>query len=239
MARKDDHRPLDHDGVIVLLPLTNATRQPPCLIRGRPAGPVFLSGRRPGPACRPAATDLCPATGRARLGYDRARILFTRHTGWELHQLRHSAATHLGEQGIPVQLIMPRPGTATHAPRCGTSAPAPKPSQRSPPCSNLHADEAEQYLPTLRPGLSKGCPSLRSRPPQTSCRMWLPAAIEPGPTRDTPQSPTQPISFRYGCPASSPRRASPALGREDLAHRRGVRAHQPELTPEVSPHAHG
>jgi len=52
----------------------------PRLIRGRQAGPVFLSERRPGPARRPAARDLCPATGRARLGYDRARILFTRHT---------------------------------------------------------------------------------------------------------------------------------------------------------------
>ena len=29
-------------------------------------------------------------------------------------------------------------------------SPAPKPSLRSPPCSNLHVDEAEQYLPTLR-----------------------------------------------------------------------------------------
>ena len=45
-------------------------------------------GRRPGPARRPAARDLCPATGRARLGYDRARILFTRYTGRQLHQLR-------------------------------------------------------------------------------------------------------------------------------------------------------
>ena len=61
----------------------------PRLIRGRQAGPVFLSGRRPGPARRPAARDLCPATGRARLGYDRARILFTRYTGWQLHLLRH------------------------------------------------------------------------------------------------------------------------------------------------------
>ena len=35
----------------------------PRLIRGRQAGPVFLSERRPGPARRPAAQDLCPATG--------------------------------------------------------------------------------------------------------------------------------------------------------------------------------
>ena len=99
----------------------------PRLIRGRQAGPVFLSERRPGPACRPAAKDLCPVTGRARLGYDRARILFTRHTGWQLHQLRHSAATHLGEQGIPLQLIMAKtrhrnPRTAMRYVRPGAEA---------------------------------------------------------------------------------------------------------------------
>src|SRR6266550_6911806 len=99
----------------------------PRLTRGRQAGPVFLSGRRPGPACRPAARDLCPATGRARFGYDRARILFTQYTGWELHQLRHSAATHLGEQGIPLQLIMAKtrhrnPRTAMRYVRPGAEA---------------------------------------------------------------------------------------------------------------------
>ena len=99
----------------------------PRLTRGRQAGPVFLSERRPGPACRPAAKDLCPATGRARLGYDRARILFTRHTGWQLHQLRHSAATHLGEQGIPLQLVMAKtrhrnPRTAMRYVRPGAEA---------------------------------------------------------------------------------------------------------------------
>ncbi|MGE5155987.1 MAG: tyrosine-type recombinase/integrase [Betaproteobacteria bacterium] len=78
----------------------------PRLIRGRGSGPVFLATRRPPPARRPPARDLCPHTGRARLGYDRARVLFTRHTGWQLHQLRHSAATHLGDQHVPLQLIM-------------------------------------------------------------------------------------------------------------------------------------
>ena len=91
------------------------------LIRGRQAGPVFGSERRP------AAQDLCPASGRARLGYDRARILFTRYTGWQLHQLRHSAATHLGEQGIPLQLIMAKtrhrnPRTAMQYVRLGAEA---------------------------------------------------------------------------------------------------------------------
>jgi integrase len=79
----------------------------------RISGPLFLSHRRPGPARRPAAKDLCPHSGRARLGYDRARILLDRYTrggdgrpGWDLHQLRHSAATHLGEGNVALQLIM-------------------------------------------------------------------------------------------------------------------------------------
>ena len=77
------------------------------LIRGRQAGPVFLSERRPGPACRPAAKDLCPVTGRARLGYDRARVLFTRYTGWELHQLRRSAATTSASKASPCLTVIP------------------------------------------------------------------------------------------------------------------------------------
>jgi integrase len=73
----------------------------------RVSGPLFLASRRPVPARRPAPRDICPHTGRARLGYDRARILFTKHTGGlDLHQLRHSAATHLGDQKVPLQLIM-------------------------------------------------------------------------------------------------------------------------------------
>lgn len=73
----------------------------------RTCGPLFLAARRPVPARRPAQRDICPHTGRARLGYDRARVLFKKHTGGlELHQLRHSAATHLGDQKVPLQLIM-------------------------------------------------------------------------------------------------------------------------------------
>jgi integrase len=73
----------------------------PRLIEGRSRGPVFLSERRPPPARRPQRSDLCPFTGRARLGYDRARVLLDQHTrrsadepGWELHQLRRSAVAH-------------------------------------------------------------------------------------------------------------------------------------------------
>ena len=69
-------------------------------------GPLFLAARKPVPARRPAPRDICPHTGRARLGYDRARILLMRLTGWHPHQLRHSAATHLGDQKVPLQLIM-------------------------------------------------------------------------------------------------------------------------------------
>ncbi|SHM53242.1 site-specific integrase [Cryptosporangium aurantiacum] len=73
----------------------------PRLIAGRSRGPLFLSERRPPPARRPPRSDLCPYTGRARLGYDRARILLDQHTrtpdggpGWDLRQLRLSALAH-------------------------------------------------------------------------------------------------------------------------------------------------
>jgi integrase len=41
-----------------------------------------------------------------RLGYDRARTLIKHYTGLHLHQLRHSAATHLGEAGEDSSVIM-------------------------------------------------------------------------------------------------------------------------------------
>ncbi len=99
----------------------------PRLIRGRRQGPVFLSHRRPGSARCPAARNLCPDTGRARLGYDRARVLFKTQTGWQLHQLRHSAATHLGEKNVPLQTIMAKtrhrnPRTAMRYIRPGVEA---------------------------------------------------------------------------------------------------------------------
>jgi len=80
-----------------------------CACRTGRAAPA---DRRSCPAvglCPPAAPgqgDICPHTGRARLGYDRARILLRASTGWNLHQLRHSAATHLGDKEVPLQLMM-------------------------------------------------------------------------------------------------------------------------------------
>jgi len=110
----------------------------------RTSGPVFLARRRPVPARRPAPRDICPHTGRARLGYDRARVLFKKYTatatsnGLELHQLRHSAATHLGDQRVPLQLIMAKtrhksPRTAMRYVKPGDAAVAEVTSLLGPP----------------------------------------------------------------------------------------------------------
>ena len=72
----------------------------------RTSGPLFLANRKPVPARQPPPRDICPHTGRPRLGYDRARVLLHDYTGWRPHQLRHSAATHLGDKKVPLQLIM-------------------------------------------------------------------------------------------------------------------------------------
>ena len=88
----------------------------PRLIAGRDRGPLFLSEHRPGPH-RMATTDprdIGPETGRARLGYDRARILLARYAdGPRLHQLRHSSATHLGEANVSAKVIMAKTGLNT------------------------------------------------------------------------------------------------------------------------------
>jgi integrase len=85
----------------------------PRLIAGRERGPLFLSQYRPGPH-RKATTgprDICPETGRARLGYDRARVLLAHYgDGLRLHQLRHSSATHLGEANVSANVIMAKTG---------------------------------------------------------------------------------------------------------------------------------
>ena len=93
----------------------------------RTRGPLFLADRRPVPARRPGPEHICPHTGRPRLGYDRVRVLMERHLGLDPHQLRHSAATHLGEQKVPLQLIMAKtrhknPRTAMRYTRPGGEA---------------------------------------------------------------------------------------------------------------------
>ncbi len=68
--------------------------------------PLFLADRRPAPARTPAA-DLCPYTGRARLSYRRAEELFSAASGGRtLHQLRHSAITHLAEADVGLALLI-------------------------------------------------------------------------------------------------------------------------------------
>jgi len=86
---------------------TAAARLLAKLVAGRTRGPLFLTDRRPAAAKAPAAGDLDPATGRARLSYEMAEQLFKRYSGGKtLHQLRHSRLTHLGEQNVSAPLLM-------------------------------------------------------------------------------------------------------------------------------------
>lgn len=55
-----------------------------------------------------AEADLDRGTGRGRLSYRRATEEPTAATGWTLHQLRHSALTHLAEDGVDVALLKAR-----------------------------------------------------------------------------------------------------------------------------------
>ncbi|HEV7806483.1 MAG TPA: tyrosine-type recombinase/integrase [Solirubrobacteraceae bacterium] len=85
---------------------SGSARLLPRLVGDRDRGPIFLADRRPSPARAPASLDLCPITGRGRLSYERSAYLFKQHslkvskTAWTLHQLRHSALTHLAEDGV-------------------------------------------------------------------------------------------------------------------------------------------
>ncbi len=86
---------------------TGSARLLPRLIDGRRRGPLFLAARAPVPARAPATIDRCPQTGRARLSYRRAEALFRQAPGgWDLHQLRHLALTHLAEQNTSLPLLM-------------------------------------------------------------------------------------------------------------------------------------
>ncbi|MEV0087608.1 site-specific integrase [Saccharopolyspora sp. NPDC050642] len=85
----------------------------PRLLKGRTRGPVFTTHRRPGPGKVLGRRDTCPDTGLARLSYGQARALLDAHTalqgpgtGWDLHEFRHTALTHLGEHGASLLLLM-------------------------------------------------------------------------------------------------------------------------------------
>jgi integrase len=86
---------------------TGSARLLPRLLGRRTRGPLFLTDRAPVPARAPAVGDRCADTGRARLSYRRAGALFCEASGgWTLHQLRHSALTHLAEQNVSLPLLM-------------------------------------------------------------------------------------------------------------------------------------
>jgi len=93
--------------VDVLHYATGTARLLPKVIDGRSTGPLFLAERAPSPSRAPALLDTDPATGRSRLSYRRAAELFTEASdGATLHHLRHSALTHLAEDGVPTVLLM-------------------------------------------------------------------------------------------------------------------------------------
>lgn len=81
---------------------TTTTRLLDRLLAGQTSGPIFVGDRRPKQP--QPSQDLTPE-GYARLGYRRAQQIFNEHTGWTLHQLRHSALTHLAEAGVDVSLL--------------------------------------------------------------------------------------------------------------------------------------
>ena len=56
---------------------------------------------------------MCPDRELARLSCGQARALLDQHTavhdwgtGWDLHEYRHSALSHLGEQGASLLMLM-------------------------------------------------------------------------------------------------------------------------------------
>ena len=76
----------------------------PRLPKGRTRGPGVPPHLRPGPRKVLGPRDGCPDTGGARLSYGQSRALLDAHTalggpgtGWDLHEFRHSALTHLDE----------------------------------------------------------------------------------------------------------------------------------------------
>ncbi len=77
----------------------------PRYLAGRKKGPLFVTAGSPN--VEPAELDRSP-DGRGRLSYQRAWLLFSKASAgkWTLHQLRHSALTHLGEDGVAAPLLM-------------------------------------------------------------------------------------------------------------------------------------
>ena len=87
---------------------TGTARLLPRLLKGRTAGPVFVTARKA--RVQMPTADLDPS-GRARLSYQQAAALFSAASGGAtLHQLRHSALTHDAEDGTGTPMLMARSG---------------------------------------------------------------------------------------------------------------------------------
>lgn len=83
---------------------SSTARLLPRYLAGRRRGPVFVTSRQPNVV--PADGDRCPDTGFGRLSYQQAWKQFSQASnGSTLHQLRHSALTHLGEEGVSAILL--------------------------------------------------------------------------------------------------------------------------------------
>ena len=80
-------------------------RPAPAPLPGRPAAGTGVRHSSPSQRGARAFPDVCPDTGRGRLSYQQAWKLFRNASGWTLHQLRHSALTHLGERGVGAPLL--------------------------------------------------------------------------------------------------------------------------------------
>lgn len=98
----------------VIVWASGTARLLPRYLGGRRRGPVFVTSRRPNVV--PADVDRCPDTGLGRLSYQRAwKVFHDASAGSTLHQLRHSALTHLGEAGVSAPLLQAK--SRHHDPR--------------------------------------------------------------------------------------------------------------------------
>ena len=119
----------------------------PRYLAGRRQGPLFVTTGLPNIV--PAELDRSP-DGRGRLSYQRAWSLFHEASGgqWTLHQLRHSALTHLGENGVSAPCSWPSHAIETSGRSRATCVRGPKRLPNSPPSTtrqgvgSIHAARA-------------------------------------------------------------------------------------------------
>jgi integrase len=116
--------------------------------KGRRSGPVFTT-KRPS-RVTPAVLDGAP-DGTTRLSYRRAEELFKAHAGATLHQLRHSALTHMAEDGASAPMLMTKSRNQSIAILAATPAPASRPSSAGRPSTTPPGGAADHQM-------AEGCP---------------------------------------------------------------------------------